>query len=789
MENLAFELAYELAVILNTVQAHGEFYATGTAEAAAPILEVEGEGRIALPLLADQAARLIALAEAAPFGRGEQTVIDPAVRRTWQIAPDRVRLSGRGWPAMLDTIINRAAADLGVTTPIAAERYKLLIYEEGSFFVPHRDTEKQEGMFATLVLVLPSLCQGGQLLIRHSEQEVCLDLNRDEPGDVAFAAFYADCVHEVRPVTSGYRLTLVYNLLRYGDGPMPSLADHSDQAATLAALLQRWGQAGAGEATGEALPTKLIYPLEHAYTPAELDFANLKLADAATAATLLQAAQQADCEVYLTLLSIEESGSAEYPVSRHRRGRGRGYWHDNDDDDDMGNEVDFEIGEIIDSSFTLSHWRRADGAPCSITTLPFTSDEICPPDLFDDMEPDEQHFYGATGNEGASFERSYQRAALVLWPRARGLAVHNQGGLCATLPLLEDAVQRKQQGEQGVQVEQGEQGQGVHLLVSLMLGTWRDSHNYPSSNHAEHATRFLACLMQLQDQAHLAAFVNDITASGIYHGDENAALTKALTLLGPALALAALEKIIINTARRNPLACTNLLLRVSHEPTLCRNAIAWHPAAQCLLALLLVNEPGSVANGWLHPVVFEANLLADLLDALAQIQAEKLGKQLLDYVLANPQRCDMDRVLLPASLNLVGRACRADPGVERLRAACQAHLQKRIAQPLAAPTDFCRPAQLSCNCADCAELAKFLADPTRGKWVFAAPEQRRGHVEASVRRDKCDLDLSTLKQGRPYSLVATKNQASYQQRVAQRKTDLADLAQLVTIYPATRAAQ
>ena len=34
--------------------------------------------------------------------------------------------------------------------------------------------------------------------------------------------------------------------------------------------------------------------------------------------------------------------------------------------------------------------------------------------------PDEQHFQEATGNEGASFERTYSRAGFVLWPLRGG---------------------------------------------------------------------------------------------------------------------------------------------------------------------------------------------------------------------------------------------------------------------------------------------------------------------------------------------------------------------------------
>ena len=53
------------------------------------------------------------------------------------------------------------------------------------------------------------------------------------------------------------------------------------------------------------------------------------------------------------------------------------------------------------------------------------------------MEPDEQQFQEATGNEGASFERSYQRAALVLWPHAQRLRLIARAGLAASMPALE----------------------------------------------------------------------------------------------------------------------------------------------------------------------------------------------------------------------------------------------------------------------------------------------------------------------------------------------------------------
>ena len=191
----------DLAALLCTVIRPGDFFVSGTIEMLAPRLEVEGVGPVALPLLPVQAEQLVAVAERAPYGRGEETLVDTDVRRTWQIAADRVRLGGKHWPQTLETILARVAEGLGVAEPITAELYKLLVYDQGSFFVSHRDTEKVPGMFATLVLVLPSMSTGGELVVRHKEREVRLDLRCEEPSEAAFAAFYADCVHEVLPVT------------------------------------------------------------------------------------------------------------------------------------------------------------------------------------------------------------------------------------------------------------------------------------------------------------------------------------------------------------------------------------------------------------------------------------------------------------------------------------------------------------------------------------------------------------------------------------------------------------
>lgn len=75
----------------------------------APKLDVEGVGRIALPLLPVQAEELTALAERAPFGRGEEALVDTDIRRTWQLAADQVQIGGKHWQQTLDYILDKVA--------------------------------------------------------------------------------------------------------------------------------------------------------------------------------------------------------------------------------------------------------------------------------------------------------------------------------------------------------------------------------------------------------------------------------------------------------------------------------------------------------------------------------------------------------------------------------------------------------------------------------------------------------------------------------------------------------
>jgi predicted 2-oxoglutarate/Fe(II)-dependent dioxygenase YbiX len=756
-------IADALAALLSTVHTPGDFYAAGKTELLMPGLAVDGVGQIALPLLPSQAGQLIAVAQRAPYGRGAETLVDTAVRRTWQIAADRIRIEGKGWARTLESLVARVANGLGVTDPVAAELYKLLIYDEGSHFVSHRDTEKTPGMFATLVVTLPSAHTGGDLVVRHKGREVRLAVRCDDPSEAAFAAFYADCVHEVLPVTSGCRLVLVYNLLRPGKGRLPQPPDHEREQAGIESLLQRW--CAGKTAQDDATPEKLVYLLEHAYTQAELAFPALKGADAAAAAVLTAAARESDCDLHVALLTIAEGGWAEHT------GRSRSYrW--GRDDDDAEDEDDFEIGEVLDCSRTLSDWGRTDGTRVALGAFPITDAEISPPDALADMEPDEQHFQEATGNEGASFERTYRRAALVLWPQARRLAVLSQAGLPVTLPYLDDLIARWAASGEG---RESSLWRDAHELAGHMLRNWDNAYRPPLDDEGEGA-RMLALMTRLQDTARIEAILVDIIATGVHGKADNAAICAALDLLPAPRACELAERIITANAGRCLGSCADLLARCAHVTTL---ASALTPAAKALLEALPGDpaRPAHAGFAWGRQPV-DAGLVVDIAAALPRIDPT-LASTAVGHLLAWPETYGLDEVILPAVRQLTQETgTRSLAPVQALRRACVAHLQARLALPLEAPGDWRRVPTQGCACRRCAELNQFLLDPGRRIWAFKASEPDRRHVHEAIRRARCDVDCATDKRGRPYSLVCTKNQASYDRRAMQRGQDLKDLALL-----------
>ncbi|KAJ8542678.1 hypothetical protein ON010_g12132 [Phytophthora cinnamomi] len=206
-------------ILASADESAGEYSFGGRADTlpVAPGLVINGVGEIGVPLGQEQAEKLIAKGEKSPFGHNYDTKMDENVRKSWQIAPDQVEIANPLWAAGLEELTAMIAQRLGYdSVPLLCFLYKLLVYGEGGHFVKHQDTEKEDGMIATLVVQLPSSHEGGDLVVyRGGKERYRHDFGKAE-GTAAFfphyAVHYADAQHALEEVTKGYRLALVYSI-------------------------------------------------------------------------------------------------------------------------------------------------------------------------------------------------------------------------------------------------------------------------------------------------------------------------------------------------------------------------------------------------------------------------------------------------------------------------------------------------------------------------------------------------------------------------------------------------
>lgn len=128
---------------LNDLKGSGKFMTAKSTKFVFPGLVVDGVGEIAYPVNGMQAKILIQVAHKAPFGKGSETILDNNVRSAWEIDADKLTFSSSSWGKLLDKIVGNIKPELGLEDyAISVNLHKMLIYETGDFFLPHKDSEK-----------------------------------------------------------------------------------------------------------------------------------------------------------------------------------------------------------------------------------------------------------------------------------------------------------------------------------------------------------------------------------------------------------------------------------------------------------------------------------------------------------------------------------------------------------------------------------------------------------------------------------------------------------------------
>ena len=754
-----------LEELLQSIVRPGDFCAHGRLFAPMPRLEVDGTGPLSFPVPEAQVRALIAVAERAPYGKGLDTLVDTSVRDCWQIDSTRVRLSGKAWPDTLAKILDAAAAGLGCPSDrLDAHLYKLLVYETGGFFSPHRDTEKADGMLATLSISLPTMGDGGELTVRHRDREYTVDMNAGEPSELAFAAFYADCTHEVRPVVEGHRLSLVFNLcVRAGDSDTPREApDYSEQVDEIAKRLVAWRRA-------EDTADKLVWLLEHEYSEAGLSFDSLKNADAALAKTLARAAGRADCELYAAIVHIEEHGDATYEGD---------YLHGWDTD---GIDAeDMEFGEIHDSRHWLDGWAGQDGSRPPFGELSLLPEELLPPGALDDAEPDEQWLHEATGNAGVSLERAYHLAALVLWPRSETLAIVAAGGINGVVAWVASEIDRNN----------GVADDRIGQLLSGLIDMWPSGGR--DRSEPDGRAWMLRLLSATGDRGRAIRFLREVVLLR-YGGSENDDLLTALGVIGPDAAKRFLLDLAGSGFALRPEE-TLALLRLLGERQDSSGTAAWDDALREGVRAVLLNLAATLSRGpasepraqdTRRPKRLNDRALRDLFRLAWRHGVTTEAETAARAVAGDPRVVRPDRTL-PAALGELSGEEGLASGVAfaTLWRHAMGFLLARSAEPPREPSDWAIAADIPCTCEHCQKLRAFCRDPDANVARFPLRQDLRAHLHQIIDQNGLDLDHVTERRGRPYTLVCTKNRASHKRRLAEYAEDVAAMRTLIRSAPA-----
>jgi len=776
------EISEKLSEALSQIDRPGSFCVSGDSPVLLPGLEVKGLGPIGLPLTVQQAQELKEHCDQAPHGKGTKTVVDTSVRRVWRMGPDRFSLTNPDWNPFVYETVAKVEESLGLEDQeLVSSLYDLLLYEPGSFFLPHRDGEKHDRMVATLVIVLPSSYEGGEIVVRHDGQEQTIDFSSDPNAmfRIHFAAFYADCEHEVRPLKKGYRLCLVYNLMLAKSEKAVSAPRASQHIEVIGSLLRDWAADDSAE--------KLAITLDHQYTAAGLAWDALKGVDRVKARVLLEAAGQADCRAYLALLTLWESGSAEDAGDEYGYGYGRRRrWYDDDvdeEDDEEGGTGKYTMEEVFDSSLTAKNWSDSEGNGLPIGTLNVKEKEILDPEALKTVKPQED-YEGYTGNEGMTLERWYRRAAIFIWPERRHLEILCDRDSRNVVPVLNQLVAkwRQTKGREAARLKT----QCVELAVA-MLAKWpvvlfaQDGPKEPKTGE------LLESLALLDDPLLIRDFLGVVMVK-----DASVDPGQSLVPLCQSLAWATFQRELLTVMEGTNLETMERNVRLLESICLAKpgkKKEGWDELctflATALVSSIEASDEKPSSTDWRTRTVLRADVLAGLARALIATEQFELLSRLVHHALGLPKKYLLKTAHLPALVSLepwlkknLKKTCAP---LTRWLASCREQLEALTAKAPEEPTDFHRPASIACKCADCAELIRFLHDPKESMHRFTMKKERRDHLEKEIRSHTCDLDLTLDRRGSPQTLVCTKNKASYQVKLKTYHQDQESLATVRSI--------
>jgi len=229
--------------------------------------------------------------------------------------------------------------------------------------------------------------------VSHSGLSKTFDFAPHSLFQTSFLAWYTDVVHEVKPITSGYRLVLSYNLIHTApDIPRPTLPDMHTAVSNLRRVLRNWSK----EAYHDDHTDMFAYLLQHQYSEVNLRATQLKGKDAHLIGHLRGIAEEFGVGLCLANLEYKMIGYGDDDGSNYYK-RHRYNYCDEDDSDDTPSMM-----EVTDTELSVSNLVDLNGVPVLTgRDISLESECLIPKDPFEDISPDNKEYEGYMGNVSA----------------------------------------------------------------------------------------------------------------------------------------------------------------------------------------------------------------------------------------------------------------------------------------------------------------------------------------------------------------------------------------------------
>jgi hypothetical protein len=767
-----FEISRQLASITGS----GKFATRRTAVANDLDLEVLGVGRIRFPITPATARKLCAVARPARHGFKDETLLDKRVRDTWEIARTRISIDQPRWSKTMAPQLERIGKDLGLQTGsrLKAELHNLLVYAPGQFFAPHQDSEKVDDMIGTLTVSLPSRFTGGIMSIEHHGAKLRVGGSESR---LTFAAFYADCHHEVLPIKEGYRVVLTYNLTVEGSAAVGAGGSANTKALTRSLqdffatpIRSRWKS----DSRDEQTPDRLVYLLDHEYTQRGLQWNRLKGVDAERAAALRTAAAELDCEMFLALADVHETWACEEEDTGYSSYRGHFYGEDDDDDEEgddgaIGQSPGSNLTEFIERDVELRHWVGLAGRGEAVTARVDDS-ELCFTKPSAELEPFESEHEGYMGNYGNTVEHWYHRAAVVLWPRERTFVIRAKASPRWGIAEIAKALRARDSAS-------------AIGMAQRLASFWPHVAGRTEKSALFAATVIVAA--RLRDAAIAAMLLQPFGLMALT-GKTALRLTNLLSAYGIAWCRALVEH--WDSQHKNELPQGRLTWMESTLAILCR-ALSETPVGRELAGWILTKQWEFILDRsrQISEYVSAKDIAREMgslcTPILRVIESSRATRQpdLSDRIVAFLTG-DTSELPLQVPMGVLRRAKQDHARTTRktwdfrsVHTHCSRVINARMNQPARAKNDWSIQSPIRCSCRQCEILTQYLRAPDKIRLEWPLAKDQRAHIHRTI--DSCDLPVThtTRRTGRPFTLVLEKTAILFKRDAAERQRLQEDL--------------